>query len=239
MRNEFVDELGRARRGGRAGDAADRRPRLHGPRRLRAALPRALRQLRRRRAEHGRRRHRPGRGRASCRSSTRSPPSPTLRPYEFIRNGPALHELPVRVVGVGGGFDYGHNGVTHFALEDYAVMRAQPAITTVAPADADAGARRAARRPPTCRGRSTSGSASAATRCRGSTGASSSAGSTVLREGGDAAILAIGSIAHEARRRRRAAGRARRRGRRSRSSPPSTRARSRRSPRCSARSRRR
>ena len=59
----------------------------------------------------------------------------TLRPYEFIRNGPALHRLPVRIVGVGGGFDYGHNGITHFALEDYAVMRAQPGITVIAPAD--------------------------------------------------------------------------------------------------------
>ena len=27
----------------------------------------------------------------------------TLRPYEFIRNGPGLHNLPVRVLGVGGG----------------------------------------------------------------------------------------------------------------------------------------
>ncbi|HMI90659.1 MAG TPA: hypothetical protein VK509_04815, partial [Polyangiales bacterium] len=60
----------------------------------------------------------------------------SMRGYEFIRNGPALHDLPVRVVGVGGGFDYGHNGVTHFALEDYAVMRVQPRITTVVPADA-------------------------------------------------------------------------------------------------------
>lgn len=59
----------------------------------------------------------------------------TLRPYEFIRNGPLLHGLPVRVIGVGGGFDYGHNGVTHYALEDVAVMRAQPGMTVVAPAD--------------------------------------------------------------------------------------------------------
>ncbi|MBA3747046.1 MAG: 1-deoxy-D-xylulose-5-phosphate synthase, partial [Solirubrobacterales bacterium] len=59
----------------------------------------------------------------------------TLRPYEFIRNGPALHDLPVRIVGVGGGFDYAHNGVTHHALEDLAVMRAQPRIAVVAPAD--------------------------------------------------------------------------------------------------------
>lgn len=59
----------------------------------------------------------------------------TLRPYEFIRNGPALHCLPVRIVGVGGGFEYGPNGITHFALEDYAVMRAQPTLTVISPAD--------------------------------------------------------------------------------------------------------
>jgi transketolase len=59
----------------------------------------------------------------------------TMRPYEFIRNGPILHRLPVRVVGVGGGFDYGHNGITHFALEDYALMRSQPGIEVVSPAD--------------------------------------------------------------------------------------------------------
>src|SRR5690242_21944549 len=29
----------------------------------------------------------------------------TLRAYEFIRNGPILHQLPVRIVGVGGGFE--------------------------------------------------------------------------------------------------------------------------------------
>lgn len=59
----------------------------------------------------------------------------TLRPYEFIRNGPVLHRLPVRIVGVGGGLDYGPNGVTHHALEDLAVMRVQPGLTVLAPAD--------------------------------------------------------------------------------------------------------
>lgn len=59
-----------------------------------------------------------------------------LRPYEFIRNGPLAHRLPVRIVGVGGGMEYGHNGVTHYGLEDIAVMRAQPGLTLVAPADA-------------------------------------------------------------------------------------------------------
>jgi transketolase len=61
----------------------------------------------------------------------------TLRAYEFIRNGPVLHQLPVRIVGVGAGFDYGHNGVTHYALEDVAVMRAQPGLAIVSPADPD------------------------------------------------------------------------------------------------------
>jgi transketolase len=60
----------------------------------------------------------------------------SMRAYEFVRNGPLLHELPVRIVGVGGGLDYGYNGVTHYALEDVALMRAQPGMTVVAPADA-------------------------------------------------------------------------------------------------------
>jgi transketolase len=61
----------------------------------------------------------------------------SLRPYEFIRNGPAAHGLPVRIVGIGGGFDYGENGLSHYALEDVAVMRVQPRMTVLAPADDD------------------------------------------------------------------------------------------------------
>lgn len=60
----------------------------------------------------------------------------SLRPYEFIRNGPILHQLPVRIAGVGGGVEYGHNGATHYGMEDVGVMRVQPGITVVAPADA-------------------------------------------------------------------------------------------------------
>ena len=59
----------------------------------------------------------------------------SLRPYEFIRNGPILHRLPVRIVGMGGGFEYGQNGPTHYGLEDVGVMRIQPGITVIAPAD--------------------------------------------------------------------------------------------------------
>jgi transketolase len=61
----------------------------------------------------------------------------SMRPYEFIRNGPVLHQLPVRIVGVGGGFDYGHNGATHYALEDVGVLRLQRGLTVVVPADDD------------------------------------------------------------------------------------------------------
>lgn len=59
----------------------------------------------------------------------------SMRAYEFIRNGAVLHRLPVRIVGVGAGFDYGLNGVSHYALEDVALMRAQPGMNIVAPAD--------------------------------------------------------------------------------------------------------
>jgi len=59
----------------------------------------------------------------------------TLRCFEMIRNGPVLQDLPVRIVGVGGGFEYGPAGPTHHGLEDVAVMRALPGMTVLAPAD--------------------------------------------------------------------------------------------------------
>lgn len=62
-------------------------------------------------------------------------PFAVLRPYEFIRNGPVHHRLPVRIVGVGGGFEYGHNGFSHYGLDDLGVMRVQPGMTIIAPAD--------------------------------------------------------------------------------------------------------
>jgi transketolase len=58
-----------------------------------------------------------------------------LRPFEFIRNGPVPHRLPVRVVGVGAGFAYGHSGPTHYALEDVAALRTLPDLAIVVPAD--------------------------------------------------------------------------------------------------------
>jgi transketolase len=59
----------------------------------------------------------------------------SLRPFEFLRNGGVLHDVPVRVVGVGGGFEYGHAGPTHYGLEDIGVMRTLNGLTVIAPAD--------------------------------------------------------------------------------------------------------
>jgi transketolase len=59
----------------------------------------------------------------------------SMRGYEQFRNGAVLHDLPVRIVGIGGGFAYGSAGFTHHALEDLALMRVQPNIGIVAPAD--------------------------------------------------------------------------------------------------------
>jgi transketolase len=59
----------------------------------------------------------------------------SMRCYEQFRNGPVLHSLPVRVVGTGGGFAYGHAGPTHHAIEDLAISRALPGVSVVAPAD--------------------------------------------------------------------------------------------------------
>ena len=49
-----------------------------------------------------------------------------LRPYEQIRNDVCLHQLPVKLVGNGGGYAYGIMGATHHALEDVGALRALP-----------------------------------------------------------------------------------------------------------------
>jgi transketolase len=59
----------------------------------------------------------------------------SMRCYEQFRDGAVLHHLPVRVVGIGGGFSYGHAGPTHHALEDLTISRTQPGVTVAAPAD--------------------------------------------------------------------------------------------------------
>ena len=60
----------------------------------------------------------------------------SLRAFEFIRNGPVLHRFPVRVAGMGMGFEYGPAGPTHHAVEDIGALRTLPGLTIVIPADA-------------------------------------------------------------------------------------------------------
>lgn len=59
----------------------------------------------------------------------------TFRCLEQIRNDICYHKLPVCVVGVGAGYSYGHQGATHHAIEDIAIMRALPGMSVICPGD--------------------------------------------------------------------------------------------------------
>ncbi|MFH0994390.1 MAG: transketolase [Pseudomonadota bacterium] len=55
------------------------------------------------------------------------------RPFEQIRNDVCMHDLPVKMVGNGGGYGYGIMGPTHHAVEDYCVMLALPFMKVFVP----------------------------------------------------------------------------------------------------------
>ncbi len=55
------------------------------------------------------------------------------RPFEQIRNDIAFHNLPVKLIGNGGGYGYGVMGPTHHAIEDYGVMLALPNMSAYVP----------------------------------------------------------------------------------------------------------
>jgi transketolase len=61
----------------------------------------------------------------------------TRRCYEQILLDAAMHRLPVRLCGSGGGLVYAPLGPTHLAFEDLALMRAIPGMTILAPCDAE------------------------------------------------------------------------------------------------------
>src|SRR5579872_884163 len=44
------------------------------------------------------------------------------RPLEQVRNDVCLHDLPVKLVGNGGGYAYGVMGGSHHAIEDYGIL---------------------------------------------------------------------------------------------------------------------
>jgi transketolase len=56
------------------------------------------------------------------------------RPFEQIRNDVAFHNLPVKLIGNGGGYGYGVMGPTHHAIEDYGIMLTLPNMRVFIPA---------------------------------------------------------------------------------------------------------
>ena len=61
----------------------------------------------------------------------------TRRCYEQVALDLCLQDLPVRLIASGGGAVYAPLGPTHLAVEDFAIMRALPNMTIVAPCDAE------------------------------------------------------------------------------------------------------
>ena len=57
------------------------------------------------------------------------------RPFEFVRNDLCYQNLPVTVVGIGGGVTYSTLGGTHHAQEDVSVACSIPNMSVIAPCD--------------------------------------------------------------------------------------------------------
>ena len=60
---------------------------------------------------------------------------PIVRCLEQIRNNVCYHDLPVRIVALGGGLTYGSLGYTHHSVEDLAIMKSMPGMQVIAPGD--------------------------------------------------------------------------------------------------------
>lgn len=61
----------------------------------------------------------------------------TRRCFEQVVLDAGLHNVKVRLIGVGGGLVYAPLGPTHEAIEDMAILRTIPNMTIIAPADAE------------------------------------------------------------------------------------------------------
>jgi transketolase len=57
------------------------------------------------------------------------------RPFEMVRDDLCYQNLPVTVVGIGGGVTYSTLGATHHAQEDVAIAAAIPNLSVIAPCD--------------------------------------------------------------------------------------------------------
>ena len=62
-------------------------------------------------------------------------PFTTTRCFEQIRVDVCYHNVPVIIIGTGSGLSYASLGPTHHSLEDFAIFRAIPNITILAPSD--------------------------------------------------------------------------------------------------------
>ncbi len=58
-----------------------------------------------------------------------------MRAFEQIRTDVCIQNLPVKLVGVGGGVSYGTLGPTHHSIVDISIMRSLPNMTVISPAD--------------------------------------------------------------------------------------------------------
>src|SRR5258707_8660320 len=57
------------------------------------------------------------------------------RPFEMVRDDLCYQNLPVTIVGIGGGVTYSTLGATHHAQEDVAIACAIPNMSVIAPCD--------------------------------------------------------------------------------------------------------
>lgn len=62
-------------------------------------------------------------------------PFTIFRPYEHVRDDLCYQNLPVTIVGIGGGVSYSALGSTHHAMEDIALCNGLPNMQAIAPCD--------------------------------------------------------------------------------------------------------
>jgi len=63
-------------------------------------------------------------------------PFVTMRCLEQLRNDVCMHNMNVKIIGVGAGLHYGSAGPSHHAIEDIGVLRSMPNMVIVSPATA-------------------------------------------------------------------------------------------------------
>lgn len=126
-------------------------------------------------------------------------PFATVRCLEQIKVDVAYHESPVTIVGTGSGLSYASLGPTHHSLEDFAIFRAIPNLQILAPWDAPS--LRACLRMAFESGKPTYiriGKKGEVDLCENQAVPRIGFGLT-LRTGERLCILAVGTVAHEAR----------------------------------------